>query len=440
MLFPNNIVGAVEPLKILLGGWKFIFRHSYISIAPRLMKDFVYQINNNECGYASIKMLLAIVLEDSNYLYMPHKEDKNHQYDLLELKEIAKANGVALAGYVINNQHDLLNLKTPFIFIRTLANGNKHAVVVKKIYKHFAMVYDPAIGKKLVSNKKYFAFTENVEVLTVESHSFVEQKFKVEPLIKNITRFKIVGFECLAIIFYFLAAYFLDDIYEILIPIILICVGAIFAITFQASSFNTMKRFDDTYIEFTYSNDIRKREENYKLMHKTKSGILNTTSRIFLILSSTLLINILLIIKNAISLYIIVSSLVLIVIDFLFIDPRVKSKSNDLEALENANLKDEKLSKDEYLNNYSEIKENTYKIARLLNFKRLMGYFALLVITLLISQLTDNIGVYFVIFHFAMCMFTYSSLDNVFRMVDQSKENQINQVKFYNLINEKEEK
>ena len=60
------------------------------------MKNFVYQINRNECGYASLKMLLAIVLRDDDYLYLPHQENKNHQYDLLELKEIANPEAIDL--------------------------------------------------------------------------------------------------------------------------------------------------------------------------------------------------------------------------------------------------------------------------------------------------------------------------------------------------------
>ena len=117
-----------------------------------------------------------------------------------------------------------------------------------------------------------------------------------------------------------------------------------------------------------------------------------------------------------------------------------KNKSYDLEVLERTTLEKEDMSEEEYLNNYNEIKENTYKIARLIDLKRIIMYFILLVVTVVFSRLTGNTDVYFVIFHFAMCMFTYVSLDNVYKMLDTSKENQINQLKFYNLINEKKEK
>ncbi|MCQ2786867.1 MAG: cysteine peptidase family C39 domain-containing protein [Bacilli bacterium] len=315
------------------------------------MKDFVYQINQNECGYASLKMLLAIVLKDSSYLFLPHHEDKNHQYDLLELKEIAKANGVLLAGYVINNQHDLLNLKTPFIMVRTLANGGKHAVVVKKIYKGFATIYDPALGKKTVSTKKYFALNHNVEVLSVESHSFVSRTFDIRPLLTNKERAKNITCEVLAIMCYFFAAYFLGKEMDMIIPLVLMVVGALFAIIFKGVSISTMKRFDEEFIEFTYSNNLVKREENYRLMHKTKSGLLNSTSNMILTLSSSLLINIILILQNIVAVYIIISSLVLVLIDAAFIDPWIKNKSYDLEELESRTLKKPNLTKEEYFNN-----------------------------------------------------------------------------------------
>lgn len=404
------------------------------------MKDFVFQINSNECGYASLKMLLAITLKDSSYLFLPHSEDKTHQYSLLELKEIAKANGVLLAGYVINNEHDLLNLKTPFMFVKTLANGNKHAVVVKKIFKSFAVVYDPAVGKKTVRVKKCFNLKDNVEVLTVESHSFVNHTFEIKPLLKNKDLVKIIGFEVLAIFSYFMSAYFLGGEFSVIIPIILIVVGALFAIIYKASTFTAMKKFDEEYIEFTYHPDKKKREENYRLLHKTKSGLLSTTSNIILTLSSSLLINVILILQNTSAVFVIISAGVLVLFDMAFINPRLKNKSYDLEELERLTLDKDNLSKEDYLNNYEEIKENTYKVARLIDLKRIIMYFVLLVITVIFSRLTGNTDVYYVIFHFAMCMFTYISLDNVYKMLDTSKENQINQVKFYNLINEKKEK
>ena len=404
------------------------------------MKKFVYQINNNECGYASLKMLLTIVLKDSSYLFLPHHEDKKHQYDLLELKEIAKANGVVLAGYVINNQRDLLNLKTPFILVKTLASGAKHAVVVKRIHKHFAIIYDPAYGKKLVRNKKYFAVNENVEVLTVESHSFVSRTFEVSPLLENKDMIKIILLEVLAILSYFLSVYFLSKEYSIIIPVVLMVVGALFAIIYKASTFTTMKKFDEQYIDYTYDINKEIREENYRLLHKTKSGLLSTTSNIILTLSSALLINVVLILQNVRDAYVITSAIFLLVIDLLFISPRIKNKSIDLEELEQQTLASNQISQEDYLNNYSDIKESTYKIARLINLKRIVMYFILLLISVIFSRLTGNTDVYYVIFHFAMCMFTYVSLDNVYRMIDTSKENQINLVKFYNLINEKRTK
>lgn len=404
------------------------------------MKDFVYQINSNECGYASLKMLLTLVLKDSSYLFLPHAEDKNHQYDLLELKEIAKANGVLLSGYIINNEYDLLKLKTPFIFIKTLANGNKHAVVVKKLYKSFAIIYDPAIGKKTVRAKKYFAFTGNVEVLTVESHSFVNHTFEIKPLLNNKDLVKIMIFEILAIASYFFSAYFLGGDYDIIIPIILMVVGALLAIVYKVYTYKIMKKFDEEYIQYTYHPNKNKRETNYRLLHKTKSSLLSSTGNIILTLSSALLINVILILQNVYAAFIIISAGVLVLLDGILVSPKIKIKSYDLEQLERLTIEKDNITEEEYLNNYEEIKENTYKIARLIDLKRIIMYFVLLIITVIFSRLTGNTDVYYVIFHFAMCMFTYVSLDNVYKMLDNSKENQINQVKFYNLINEKKTK
>ena len=71
---------------------------------------FIYQGNNFDCGYASLKMLLANVHNDKNYLYLSN-EKKDESYSLSDLVNIGKKYGVNLIGKEMDYEFFLSKVK-----------------------------------------------------------------------------------------------------------------------------------------------------------------------------------------------------------------------------------------------------------------------------------------------------------------------------------------
>ena len=59
------------------------------------MKYFIFQGNDHDCGFAALKMYLAILAKDRSYLYIP-KPSKREYYDLFEIANLSKSYGVEL--------------------------------------------------------------------------------------------------------------------------------------------------------------------------------------------------------------------------------------------------------------------------------------------------------------------------------------------------------
>lgn len=402
------------------------------------MKDFIYQTNKNDCGFAAIKMLLAITYKNSSYLYLPTNKRENEQYTLLELKEIAKSHGLLLAGYQISDVSHLPNNKKPFIIAKKGEGNNKHAILVKRMYKKYSYIYDPNEGKKYISNKELFnGIDDKMEMLIVEtSHEINTPDIKTN-LVSSKDKTWLLICELGSVFAYFISAYFIKPNKHFLYPMILAVVGVILAMIYKIYTLNYMKKFDEEYISITYDNDYKIREEKYRLLHATKEGLFSNIYQIVLYISSALAVNVVLIIENYYAVFIIIASTLLTFIEVLVINPRIKKKMKEIEIDEKFMLDNKELNKDEYENAYNDIKERSYKVAKKVEMKKILSLFILLILTIFMSGIFEQANVYYVLFYFTFCLFTYTSFSNAFNMAEKNKDNIINETKFLNLINKK---
>ena len=108
---------------------------------------YIKQLNDGDCGITCLKILLANVKKDENYLFLPTKENKKY-YSFLELTKISKQYGLELVGKKYDDfiSFDEINA-FPCIASGNI-NGVKHSFVVLKRKKNKVYVLDPFYGKK----------------------------------------------------------------------------------------------------------------------------------------------------------------------------------------------------------------------------------------------------------------------------------------------------
>lgn len=138
---------------------------------------FCYQLYDDDCGFACLKMLLAGLYKDSRYLYLTNPKE-NGNYTFLELKNISLKYGVTLKGYEC---YDLDKIKTPFIALIKGVNNNHYVLVIKKTAKK---VYynDLNFGVIKVKNEHFLDIFKGKYLLSTEFNK-IECSLKINRVV-----------------------------------------------------------------------------------------------------------------------------------------------------------------------------------------------------------------------------------------------------------------
>ncbi len=114
------------------------------------MKDFIKQLYGDDCGFASLKMVLASQFHNPDYLYITNPKAKG-SYNLYELISEGKKWGVELRGYQLS---DFENLTFPMIALLK-ENERYHYVVVDKRHKNMFFLRDAGNRKRKIPVEKF---------------------------------------------------------------------------------------------------------------------------------------------------------------------------------------------------------------------------------------------------------------------------------------------
>ena len=142
------------------------------------MKYSCLQESSSDCGFCALKVLLANLNNDSNYLSLENK--KQGAYSMLDIKKLALEYKLELEGYKVEDSSLLSTLTFPFI-CQIKRGKENHFVIVEKIKKGIFYVFDPSIGD-LEINESIFLELFNQNVLTIKNH----EKFKLAKEKKHI--------------------------------------------------------------------------------------------------------------------------------------------------------------------------------------------------------------------------------------------------------------
>mgnify|MGYP002516034857 CR=1 FL=1 len=156
------------------------------------MKYYIKQIGEKDCGVTCIKMLLAIVYKNTDYLYYPHVNVETSS-SLRDLINLAKKEGVIIKASRIIDKKALFKktVSCPFLIVIN-KKDNLHMVLIKKITKSRVKVYDPSSGIYWISKNNLFKIW-NGEILEVSN--ILTSNFKLKKM-ATFCKFSTVGLDC----------------------------------------------------------------------------------------------------------------------------------------------------------------------------------------------------------------------------------------------------
>lgn len=346
------------------------------------MKYFCYQTGINDCGFASLKMLLANLYHNSHYLYLGRYHHKE-QYSLFELEEIAKEHGLKLKSYRYENNTKYHQL--PKMFLASFkGEKNYHLVLVKKVMGLF-LVFDPNQGKYYLSRRKFF---RRFAYLTLEVISYNKQNYRAKalPKIKPLFQILIMVDEFLATLT-LIAAFFTFPYAPIYLPFIFLALFAILEIILGQIILSSLKTFDRQYLTLLNQKKITK--EHYHLFQNYKSKLYLSPRQLFSSLLIILLVGATLMLFNY--LYVIGNAIIFLinVLEYLFITPLLKKQEYCISLLENdlfASNKKQTLSFIESLHLKS------YRYINYLNVTKYFKIFLIFILALILSLLLDALS------------------------------------------------
>ena len=384
------------------------------------MKYFVYQSNESDCGFASLKMLLAFLNKDQSYLYLK-KTDKNKDYSFFDLINIAKNNNLLIKGF--SYKKDNFDFpKTPFL---ALINEN-HLVLIKRIDKKYVFLYDPNKGKTRLKKTKFleifsYKTLEVVEHIKTKSNNSIS--FNILPIKNTIIKIVLSIVPSLLLVSGF---FFVKNDSYIFIPIILLSLFAISELVEKWYVFKEINFFDKLYIDKYFKNESSNNYEKYTDFLSFKKQYFSFgNSFVISIIVSLLIIVILIINDPAYCVPILVSLLLLILKNFVF-DKKIKKTKTHIENLE-YKIK----TSNQNIVNYvkDSLKDANEFVFKFSTFK-CVSTFLIIIMSFLMMIYTNNISVNFIIFNFGVFYVLQENFDNLLTFGSNYDDYQKAKVKF----------
>ena len=354
-------------------------------------------------------MMLANYHHDKNYLFLPH-EDK--LYSFQDAIEEAKKYDTKLIGIKIRSLEELSHCNQfPIVVNLREKSRAPHSVLVTKINKRFVYYYDPAFGKKK-EKWTYFAEKWTKQALIVEELTKVKCPFIPPTFVAQRDRFTLPILQLLSGLSLLSATYFIDKEFPIYLPIALFSGFVIFEMLFRQNLMGAMKRMDE--ILYTYSL-VCPKEHYFTLYQDVEKLRYITFTKYQNVLYSCLVttfLTFLLVINAKINAIYVLLSLLLALLEVIFIRPREKQKSEDIAKLE----EEVKNAENEYQFNFfsKEARESSYKLGLSKSIFSYLNIAMMLMVIILVMAITDSVNITYVVFYLCASIFMKNEFTNIF--------------------------
>lgn len=390
---------------------------------------YISQLNESDCGFASLKMLLANIYNDESYLFL--KQDEDHgPYSYFELIRIAQKFGTTIEGFKLNNKTNIQDWQEFPIIVTFKKEERSHAVVVLKKKKKKLFILDPDSSSKWISIKDFLKLWDGtlLKVIKKKEDDFVDVKLMKEDKIKYSFLSQIIQI-ALSVCF-LLLLFFLDERFPIYVPLIFALVYVLGEVFFRHILIKMMGNIDSLYVNKL--NRIPKDSRIYLLRlneYKTQlvgnkisviSNIILALSLIFLTIFNGY--------WNAIIVFVIIF---ITLIDSLILKPYFFKK--DRHISEEERKLDNAKGIDEFKTIYKNIKFLSNKYAYGIYFKKVTIISIILFTVYGVISLTSGGSLISILFYFMISLQLQKAIADLFEIQSKKKLTNIYKVRLNNL-------
>ena len=392
---------------------------------------YIPQLNDCDCGFACLKMLLATVHQDENYLFL--KQDENHgKYSYQELLLIAQRYEVTMMGATINDKDDLRHFsKFPMILTVNIPNHAPHALLLTQRKGNRVKVHDPAKGVYWCNVNKIIPYWDG----TFMGINHVEKCPYPYPIIDMKDRQGMVVssiFQALAAGFIAAATFFVKPGGSYLLAIIFASLSLISEVILRFVLLKRMQKGDKylrRFLQYVPSNDYY---EYYKRSQEYKRCSLSMSVNLVFSLLIVIMVVAISLINSLNYIILIIASLIGAYLDAFVFTPFKNEVNKTLTKQEN----DLKMIRDidgvELQVKNMEVK--AYRYAYYEFAKKIVVVVLLMIASVALSISQKNFTITNVIFSFCLSLLLYQSLVPLFNYDYRVEENLLCKARINNVV------
>ena len=371
---------------------------------------YLPQLTTSDCGIACLKMILADLNKDRQYLYMPC--DENHgQYSFKQLSNIAANNGLTLCGFKVEEKDELIKCNFPAIVRLEFDENKHHAVIVAKMTKRSVYVIDPHFGKVKMKIYDFYEKWDGMGLFISHFERTVYPYDTIEPL-----EFKHKAicfmFQILSGLMFALGVYFIQPNAPYYWPVIFIGLGIVIELILRGYIYKLMSNVDEYFINRYHDVTSKDYYQYYIRCQEFKKTYLTTKLNVVYSLIVSLFIVIISLLNSINNFPLVVAPILLAGVECLLVSKREEIEMQKIADQEEELRKNK--DKDEIIMKVKSLQKKAYDFSK---YKLIYKFFSVLLFTMtaiLSMALTDTFTLVNLIFSLTIQMFVYQNLVPVF--------------------------
>ena len=391
---------------------------------------YIQQSGQHDCAYTCVLMILAHFHHDKNYLFISH-EDRAYSYK--ELMVLSESFNLKLIGAKVTDTNEILKCRY-FPVMVTLEVEEKvyHSVLLTKITKRKAYIYDPAVGKRVMTFSE-FEEKWTKKMLMIDKGDITKIIDPAPDFIAKRDKFTLPLFQILSGLSLLIGTYFIDKNAYIFIPIALFSLFIVFELLFRDNLIKALRRMDDEINYYSLKDGISYHDffidsEKYRL-----KALAFYPNVIYSILISAF-ITFILIMNDYINLIYIGVAFITAMIEGVIIEPFFNKKANEISKDEEEikNVKDE----EEFKEKSKAVREKAYHISLIKTVSNYLGIGLLLITSIVIMAMSQIVSVTYIFFYLCISVFLRSNFIKMFLYSNESEIKDTYRAKIINYIKE----
>lgn len=367
---------------------------------------YINQETNHDCGFTCLKILLANLNRNKEFLFLKGKKESYSYFDIIE---IAKEHQLYLEGVEFKNPNKIFDIKEMMI-ITIKEDGLNHAVIVKaKRNKKFELI-DPNKGKSIIKYEDLLLKWDKTALIIKD---FKKTKFKTIKIVevKRYQMFLYLMFKIASLFLLIIGLSFVKDGGYVFLPIILSAIAVTLEILSKNYSFYMLKNNDERI--YSLINRLPKNKEEFITNYENAKMLYFSNLNSLLIKGlSIIFIIALLIYNNSYNIFLIFVAFSLSIINHYIYNPLIENKMKDIESLNN-NIISQK-DKVGFINSLRMAHQESYKYGNYLLLQKSITYFIVLLTTILIMILSGVVSISYLILYFTFTVYLVENINYVF--------------------------